>query len=512
MKYHFDKEAAQTAVEFIENYCTHVKGELAGQPLILEDWQKKEIIEPLFGWKQANGLRKYRVAYIEVPRKNGKTTLASPVGLYLLFVDPENAPEIYSAAAERDQAAISFEIASRMVLNNPSLKERAEVFKKSIVFGSGFYKAISAEANTKHGYNCSGLIMDELHIWKSRALYDALQGGTASRSQPLTFIITTAGIRKKGEFAWEMHEYARQVKEGIIKDESFLPVIYGADDDDDPFKESTWIKANPNYGISVTKEYMKTHAKRAKNENSYLNNFKRFHLNMWVAQESVFIRATDWEACNLYAIKEDDYKGRECIGALDLASTRDFTALVFVFRDGDIYNLLPYFWIPYDTLEDRKNSDQIRAWVNEGYIKATEGNITDYNFIENKIIELSSLFDIREIAYDPWNSTQIVTNLGAGNEGANMVEFRQGFVSMSPATKEFEKLILQKKLNHGGNPVLTWMVNNMTLRHDPSGNIKPDKERSSDKIDGAVAAIMAIGRSVFSWEEKVTSIYETKSL
>jgi len=510
MKYFYDKEAADKVVNFIENYCTHVKGSMALQSLTLEKWQKEDIIKPLFGWKKPDGSRKYKITYIEIPRKNGKTTLAAAVGLALLFIDGEEGAEIYSAAAERDQAAISFEIASNMVLNNPTLKRKGQVWKKSIVYGSSFYKAISADANTKHGYNCHGILFDELHVQKNRNLYDALQGGTASRDQPLTFVITTAGIRKKGEFAWEMHEYARQVHEGLIKDDSFLPVIYGCDHEADPFKPASWKKANPNYGVSVTQEYMRTHADRAKNEISYLNNFKRFHLNMWVAQESAFIRASDWDACNLEPITEDKFDGMQCVGALDLASTRDFTAFVLIFKDDDILHILPYFWIPRMTLTDRKNAEQIMAWVNEGFIIATDGNITDYNFIQAKITELSSKFNITEIAYDPWNSTQIVTNLI--DDGANMVEFRQGFVSMSPATKEMEKLVLQKKLNHGGNPVLAWMINNMTLRTDPAGNLKPDKEKSSDKIDGAVAAVMGISRAVFSWVEQTTSIYESDEL
>ena len=240
MKYYYDKEAADKVVNFIENYCTHVKGSMALKPLTLEKWQKEDIIKPLFGWKKPDGSRKYKITYIEIPRKNGKTTLAAAVGLALLFIDGEEGAEIYSAAAERDQAAISFEIASNMVLNNPTLKRKGQVWKKSIVYGASFYKAISADANTKHGYNCHGILFDELHVQKNRNLYDALQGGTASRDQPLTFVITTAGIRKKGEFAWEMHEYARQVHEGLIKDDSFLPVIYGCYHEADPFKPTSW--------------------------------------------------------------------------------------------------------------------------------------------------------------------------------------------------------------------------------------------------------------------------------
>jgi len=493
-------------VMFFESYLTHVKGELGGEPFILEKWEREEIIRPLFGTMRENGFRRYRVCYVEIPKKNGKTTLAAGIGLYLLFIDGEPGAEIISAAAERDQAAISFNIASGMVQQNKSLSERSTIYAKSITCGTSSYKAISAEANTKHGYNINGLIFDELHVQKDDELYETLKKGTASRRQPITFIITTAGVRKKGSFAWEFHRYAEDVKNEVIKDDSMLVIMYGAGQEEDPFAEQTHKKANPNYGISISKEFFQEEIRMAKRSNSSLNSFKRFHLNIWTSSETSFIKLSEWRKCNKYKIDRKKLAGQNCIGGLDLASTRDFTALVLLFEN---YDVLPFFWIPKDTMMDRQNEQQIWDWHKDGFIELTPGNVTDYKFIEQKIKELSSEFNIIEIAYDPWNSSQTVQNLM--DDGANMVEFRQGFTSMSPALKELEKKILTEKINHGGNPILEWMSQNLMVKQDPAGNIKPDKAQSGDKIDGMVALTMAIGRMIFGdWEIEGPSIYETE--
>ncbi len=506
MKYTFDKEAADKAVMFFEHYLTHVKGELGGEPFILEKWEREEIIKPLFGMMRPNGLRRYRVCYVEIPKKNGKTTLAAGVGLYLLFVDGEPGAEIISAAAERDQAAISFNIASGMVQQNSSLSERSTIYTKSIIRGTSSYKAISAEANTKHGYNISGNIIDELHAHKNDELFEALKKGTASRRQPITFIITTAGVRKKGAFAWGFHKYAEDVKNGVIKDDSMLVVMYGADPDDDPFDPEIHKKANPNYGISVSKEFFQEEIRMAKRSNSSLNSFKRFHLNIWTSSETSFIKLDEWRKCNKYKIDRKKLKGQSCIGGLDLASTNDFTSLVLLFEN---YDVLPFFWIPKDKVLGRQNEQQIWDWHKRGFIELTPGNVTDYEFIEYKTKGLSSEFNIKEIAYDPWNSSQTILKLR--DDGANMIEFRQGYGTMSPALKELEKKILTENINHGGNPILEWMSQNMMVKMDPAGNIKPDKEQSGDKIDGMVALTMAVGRMVFGeQEEEGTSIYETE--
>lgn len=495
--YYYDQEAAERPIGFIENYCTHVKGSLAGQPFILADWQKDDIIRPLFGWKhKKTHLRRFRTCYVEVPKKNGKTLLGSVIGLYCVFSDGEKGAEVYSAAAERDQAAISFDIASRIVKNNRSLSARSTVLLKSIAHKNGnFYKALSAQANTKHGYNSYCVIFDEMHVQKDNKLYDALETGTASRDQPIMFVITTAGIRREDEMGWEMHEYARKVKEDIIPDETFLSVIYAADEKDDPFVESTWKKANPNYGQGVNKEYIAQKALQARNRPTYKNTFLRFHLNIWTSTKVSWMGAAQWKNCNLKKICEDDFIGERCIAAIDLASTSDFTAMVLLFKRKEIFHALPYFWIPEDSLEERKNEEIIRVWIEAGYITVTPGNVTDYNFIQEKIKQLSIKFQIHEIPFDDWNSTQLTTNLEA--EGFNTVKHGQGYKSMSPASKQLERLLLARKLNHGGNPVLSWMNSNIVMVGDAAGNIKPDKKKSSEKIDGMICLIMTVGRIIF---------------
>lgn len=508
MKYTFDKKAADRVVTFIENYCTHVKGELAGKPFILEQWQKKDIICPLFGMKRSDGFRKYRVCYVELPKKNGKTLLAAAVGLYLLTADGEKGAEIYAAAGEKTQASFCFDAAGVMVKRNDAFERNGiKLWANSITVESknNFFKPLSATADTKHGGNVHGVLFDELHIQKDRKLYDALQTGTANRQQPIIFIITTAGVKKQGEFGWEMHEYAQQVKDGIIQDETFLPVIYGAEDDGRIYQERIWKRCNPNYDISVRKDFMKQQSEKARKELTFLNSFKRFHLNIWTSSESAFIRLKDWDACNRTELSIEDFAGKECVGALDLGANRDFTAFVLIDED---FNILPFFWIPKDNILDRKYGEQIERWVRDGYITATPGNITDYNFVESKIKELSTKLNIREIAYDPWNKAKTMNDLK--EEGLNMVEFRQGPKSFSPALKELERKILHKEINHAGNPVLRWMCNNMSIRSDSNDNISPDKENSHDKIDGMVALIMATGRMVFGEkEEMVKSIYDS---
>lgn len=508
-EYYYDEEAGERPIGFIENYCTHVKGSLAGKPFILANWQKEKIIRPLFGWKyKESDLRQYRTCYIEVPKKNGKTSLGAAIALYCLFSDGEKGAEIYSAAAERGQAAIAFDIASKMVKNHPSLSAISTVLLKAIVHRNGnFYKALSAQADTKHGYNPYFVVFDEMHIQKNNNLYDALESGTASRDQPIMFVITTAGVKRPDEMGWEMHEYARKVKEGIIEDPSFLSVMYGASEEDDPFSIETQKKANPNYGQGVNPDYLAKKALQAQNRPTYLNTYKRYHLNIWTSSDIVWIPSTTWDKCNIKAISEKDFIGERCIGALDLSSVSDFSSLVLLFKKNKKYHALPYFWIPEDSINDRKNANIIRKWVEDGYIIATPGNVIDYDFILKKILYLANKFEFHEIPYDPWNATQLINQLEA--EDFETVKHQQGFISMSPASKELERMILRRELNHGGNPVLSWMNSNVTMVGDAAGNIKPDKARSSEKIDGMVCLVMCAGRMVLGdFDDDRGSVYD----
>lgn len=515
-KYYFDEEEATKKVELIERYMTHVKGEWAGQPMILEEWQKNDIIRPLFGWKRKkDGLRQYRVLYVELPRKNAKTTMAAFIGLVLLIADGEGAPEIYSAAGDKEQANITFEIASGMVQQNAALSQRIQILKKSLFVASsnGTFKSVTSESRTKFGLNPSGIIVDELHIHKNKELLDSLDTGTGSRRQPLTIIITTAGIREKGNVGWEEHLYASKVKDGTLIDETYLPIIYCADEKRDDqsldyyFDIKTIKKANPNYGISCKEDYFEKEIRKVKNAPINLNAYLRFHLNIWTSSEKDFIPGDVWDGCNLGEIKEEMFYRKDIIAAIDLSSKRDFTCFGMI--NPETFEFLPYFWIPEINLKNRQYRRQIESWVQAGYVEITKGNVVDYNAIKHKITELRGKLNFVEIAYDPWNSTQLVNDLL--DDGANMVEHRQGFASMSPAIKELEQKILTKTFNHGGNPVMKWMNSNVTLKEDPAGNIKLDKSKSTEKIDGMVVLAMCMGRAIFGdWRELIErSCYES---
>jgi len=348
-KYYFDEQAAQKAIGFIETFITHTKGELAMKPLKLEDWQK-EIVSNLFGWKNSKTqLRKYRTCFIEVPRKNGKSTLCAAIGLYMLFADSERGSEVYSAAGDRAQAGIVFEIAKQMILNNPELTSRSKVFRNSITNESkgNFYQAISSDSKTKHGFNANCIIFDELHTQPNRDLWDTLLTSTGSRRQPLCIAITTAGYDRQS-ICYEIYDYAKKVQSGAIEDESFLSVIYEADEEDDLTSEETWKKANPNYEISLRKEYMQRESQRAVDVPSYQNTFKRLMLNIWTDSQTAWIGNKEWELCK-GEIDLKKLKGKECWAGLDLASTRDISALVLIFKEDDVFQIVPFFFIPDKT-------------------------------------------------------------------------------------------------------------------------------------------------------------------
>ena len=508
--YYFDKSAAKKAVGFIETFITHTKGEMSGKPFLLEDWQKK-IVSDLFGWKnKKTDLRKYRTAYIQIGRKNGKSTLASALALYMLFADDERGSEIYSAAGDRQQAGIVHEIAKGMIVANPELSKRSKVYRNSIVNESkgNFYQAISSDSKTKHGFNANCIIFDELHTQPNRSLWDTLTTSVGSRRQPLTIAITTAGY-DRNSICHEIYKYAQQVDNQSVKDETFYSCIYEAEMDDDITDEDVWKKANPNYGVSLKKNYMEIESQRAVDVPSYQNTFKRLMLNIWTDSVSVWIPNNEWMECH----QEFDYStldGKECWGGLDLASTRDISAFVLLFKVDEKYIVLPHLFIPEENAKKRSERDGVDyvTWKNQGHIIATDGDVADYNFIKEKINELSKKYRIQSIAYDRWNASQLVIDLQ--NDGANMDPFGQGFVSMSAPTKELEKLIIGKQIIHNDNPCMNWMLSNVAIQEDPAGNIKIAKNKSKEKVDGLVALVMALGEMMT--EESTDSVYDERGL
>jgi len=509
-KYYFDKKSAERAIGFIETFITHTKGELTGQPLKLEKWQSK-IVGDIFGWKnKETNLRKYRTVFIEVPRKNGKSTLCAAIGLYMLFADEERGSEVYSAAGDRSQAGIVFEIAKGMLQQNAELSLRGKAYRNSIVNESkgNFYQAISSDSKTKHGFNANCIIFDELHTQPNRDLWDTLTTSTGSRRQPLTIAITTAGYDKQS-ICYEIYTYAKKVLEGTIKDESFYSVIYESDNDDDITLESTWKKANPNYGISLKKEYMQRESQRAVDVPSYQNTFRRLMLNQWTDSHSAWLTSGEWNACH----QDFDYsilEGKECWGGLDLASTRDLTAFVLLFNVDGNFVFIPYIFIPEENAKKRSERDGVDyvAWLRDGHIYGTSGDVADYNFIRAKINELSKKYRIQSICYDRWNASQLVIDLQ--NDGANMDPFGQGFVSMSMPTKTLEAEILAKNIIHNNNPCINWCMSNVALQEDPAGNIKIAKNKSKEKVDPIIALVMALGCHLTT--ESSDSVYDERDI
>lgn len=513
--FYFDERAATVAVNFFEKLLHHSKGEWAGQPFILQTWQKDQVIRPLFGWKRSSDeTRRYRTAYIEIPRKNGKSTLAAGIALYLLFVDGEPGAEVYSAASDREQASIVFNEAKNMTESSSELKKRAESYKRSIVVMStkSSYKVLSADAFTKDGLNASGVVVDELHAQPGRELVDVLVTSTGARRQPLVVFITTAGYDRES-ICYEYHEYAEKVLKGIIDDQTFFAFIAAADEKDDWQDPVTWAKANPGLGVTVKYEYLENEARRAAQVPAYQNTFRRLHLNQWTQQETRWLPLEAWDQCGM-PLDEKLLEGATCYGGLDLASTSDLASFVLNFPsepgEAELHVWLAFFWIPEENLIERVRHHHVPydAWVREGLIRTTPGNVIDYGFIVRDIESLGEKYNIKEIAFDRWGAFQVSQQL----EGAGflMVGFGQGFVSMSAPTKDLLRLVMDHKLSHGGNKVLRWMADNLVVSTDPAGNVKPNKQKSIEKIDGIVAGVMALDRSVRHVKGK--SVYEDRGI
>ena len=512
----YDKSAADYAVAFIENLC-HTKGTWAGKPFELIDWQE-QIIRDLFGTLKPNGYRQFNTAYIEIPKKQGKSELAAAVALLLTCGDGEERAEVYGCAADRQQAAIVFDVAADMVRMCPALSKRVKILasQKRLIYTptNSFYQVLSAEAYSKHGFNIHGVVFDELHTQPNRKLFDVMTKGSGdARMQPLYFFITTAGTDTHS-ICYETHQKAKDIIEGRKIDPTFYPVIYGADESDDWTDPKVWKKANPSLDITVGIDKVKAACESAKQNPGEENAFRQLRLNQWVKQAVRWMPMEKWDKC-AFAVDEDELEGRVCYGGLDLSSTTDITAFVLVFPpldEEDKYVILPYFWIPEDNLTLRVNRDHVPydVWERQGYLQTTEGNVVHYGFIEQFIERLGERFNIREIAFDRWGAVQMVQNLEG--MGFTVVPFGQGFKDMSPPTKELMKLVLEQKIAHGGHPVLRWNMDNIYIRTDPAGNIKADKEKSTEKIDGAVATIMALDRAIRCGNDHGASVYDERGL
>jgi phage terminase large subunit-like protein len=534
-KYWFDKCAADAAIAFFEIFLRLTEGEWAGQPFILARWQRR-IVRKLFGWKRRDGTRRFRRLWLEVPRKNGKTEFAAGLALLLLVADGEFGAQIYSLATEEGQARIVFDKTTRMVSMSEPLKKELETFKTSIWCAAlnASFKPLSASPTSKHGFNPSGFIGDEVHAWTSGELAEVVHEGEGARAQPLDILITTAG--EIGSYAHEQHEHALEVLAGEVEDDELLAVIYGAGPDDDWTDPSVHRKANPNYGVSVKPSFLESEVRKARQQPRLENRVRRYFLNQWVEQSTRWIPMEYWNVCTaapapaarvaflsdpdrdewlqtrvrdageydplLWRKLPDLMAGRRCCAGLDLATTRDLASLCLWFppESTDARDVLIWkHYLPRESLKLKtlKSTDRQRyeSFVKAGALTLTPGNVTDYAFIKTDIMEAADRFRLTALGIDRWNATQLATDL-LNTEGLPVVLFGQGYVSMSPPSKEFERAFMGLQLEHGNNPVATWMARNAEVDTDHADNIKPvkpTKERKNSKIDGIVAAIMAKG-------------------
>lgn len=522
----FDHEAASEALGFIGDCVRHVEGALAGQTLKLEPWQRSWVAN-LFGWKrsdrQARTVRRFRETLLYVPRKNGKTPMAAAVALYVLFCDGERGMQGYIAAADAEQAGILFRQCKGMVDQEEEMSSRCEAFggtssaaqSRSLVRNDdgSFLRVISAVADTKHGGNSHLIVIDELHAQPDRDLVDVLSTSMASlnRPQPLFISLTTADFDRPS-ICNEKLDYARKVRDGIIDDPAFLPAVYEAAQDADWRSPDVWRAANPNLGVSVSEEYLEAETRKAAENPAYENTVKRLHLNMKTATASKAIDPLMWDAC-ASPVPDADLAGRPCWGGLDLASTSDIASFSLLWRIGsgpDRWAHRAWMWSPKATARRRTKKDRVpyEAWASIGHLTLTEGDVIDYDVIRRDINALGERFNIKEIAADRWNSTQLLTQLAG--DGYEVIAYGQGYRDMTAPTKELLDLIASGRLAHQGSPVMRWMALNMAVEEDAAGNKKPSKKKSADKIDGPVSAIMALGRAMLNPE--AGSVYDTRGI
>jgi len=481
--------ASCIAVRFFEKHLTHAKGELGGKPFMLEPWQRN-YVRALFA--EENGRRKVRTSLLALPRKNGKSTLAAGIALRCLL-EPEPGCEVYSCAASRDQARLVFDTAKIAVEQSPTLSAQLKVYRNAIVRESthATYKSLSAEAGLQHGLSPHAVVFDELHV-SNREMWEVMLSGQGARRNPLTVALTTAGYDRKS-VCWEIWKYAEAVAAGAVKDDTFLPMIWAADPAADWKLESTWASANPNLGVSVRMDFLRSECARAVEMPTYENTFRQLYLNQWTEQSTRWLRMDHWaqgdKPCPV------DLAGRECWAGLDLATTFDTTALVLLFPlDDGTFWIEPHFWIPSDNAHQRERRDKVPylTWHRQGHLNMTDGNVTDFDQVRSDINAIATKYKVCGIGLDPWNSAQLGQQLQG--DGLPMSDFRQGYGSLSAPSKQLENWCVSGKLIHGAHPVLSWQAANVAIQQDSAaGNIKPSKAKSTERIDGIVSLVMAIG-------------------
>jgi phage terminase large subunit-like protein len=486
----WDLKAALWTINFFPDALRLHEGDFSGQPFHLQLWEQF-IIGSLFGWKKKSGHRRFRTAYVEVGKGNGKSPIAGGLGLYMTGSDGEPGAESYAAAVKRDQADILFQDAVHMVQASPSLSQQFQLSGKGKVY------------NIAH----PGTAIDELHEHPTPMVVGKMRDGTKARKQPLIFEITNSGYDQTS-ICWEHHYTSVQILEGERENDEWFAYVCQLDEGDDWRDPKNWLKTNPNLGVSITEEYLRLQVKEAQEIPSSQNRVKRLNFCIWTEQAERWLDMDAWRACG-EPVDAEALKGQECFAGLDLSSKIDLTSFKLVFP-GDPVRVLGWFWLPEDAVRSRWERSQVPypQWRDQGYLLTTPGNVVDYDAIRAKVKELGQQYRIREIGFDPYNATHLATQLES--DGFKMVEVRQGVQTMSDPSKELEKLVVGHGIAHGNHPVLNWCASNVVVRRDHNDNIKPDKERATEKIDGIVALIMALSRMIVAGSGP--SVYEERGI
>jgi phage terminase large subunit-like protein len=498
----FDQKQAQHIIQFVQTFCHHSQGEWAGQRVKLEPWQQA-MLHILYGWRWADtGYRRFKFAYVELAKGNGKSFLASAIGLYELIASGEPGSEVYSVATKKDQARIVFSEAERMVKASPSLKSRIKSFRDNLhIAGTASkFQPLSSDEDSLDGPRPQAIIVDELHAWgpSGRKLWDVLANALGKRRSPIFLVITTAGSGEES-LCRQQHNYCDKVLSSVHQDDSWFAWVCGLDDGDDHLDEANWIKANPNLGVSVNIKELREVVNKAKGDPASLNGVLRLRLGVWTSSTSAWIDIEEWNKNVDETVTPDSLKGQPCFGGLDLSTTTDISAFVLLFPpygDRTKWAILPFFFLPADNIEKRAKRDRVPydVWQRQGLFHLTSGNVIDYDAIRAKIAQLAEEYDLREVAADPWNATETLTKLQEAGFVCSTV--RQGFASMAGPTKRLGELILKHDLVHFANPILRWMASNVVVDMDATGSIKPDKAKSTEKVDGIVALICALSRAM----------------
>lgn len=509
----FDPERVDRVLKAL-GLLRHTKGIWAGRPLNPDPWQVAYVLAPVFGWVRRNAagrwVRVISSLYVDVPRKNGKTTLGGGIATYMTCADGEQGAEVYAAAAGKDQARFCFDPVKAIAEKSPALSPHVKVMRDRIIHRrtSSYFAVVSKVADLMHGANIHGANVDELHVHKDAALLETIETGTGSREQPLVSVITTADDGAPGTIYARKRHYVEQLARRVFDDPTSYGVVWAAEREDDPFAEATWRRANPGYGISPTREYLERAANRARNSPADLASFLRLHLGIRTKQTTRYITLEAWDA-SAGMVDEAKLEGRRCHGGLDLASVEDVTALCWDFPgEDDWHDVVWRFWIPEDRLVDlsRRTAGEAEVWVREGWLSTTPGNVIDNDAIFDQVDRDAQRFDVATIGFDRWGATDLTKRIG--ERGLTCVPIGQGFASMSAPLKETLRLVLARRYRHGGNPVMRWMVDNLAVAMDPAGNVKPDKAKSADKIDGVSAGANALKECMDAEVAQGPSIYE----